>query len=287
MNDFQKRQIKEKLQAYCDRYESQNKAAASLKKVSSATVSQILNENWDLISDEMWRGIGSQIGWSPIEWVEVETRDFKLFTKVLADAQEYSHVFGVIGESGTGKTSTIRQYATNNKRVYSLQCNEFWNRKTFMQELCNAIGRDYSGYTLNEMMVEVVRNLKMQDRPVIILDEADKLNDNVLYFFITLYNQLEDHCGIVIDATDHLAKKILRGLKLNKKGYKEIYSRLNRKFIELLGLNSTDIMAICMANGITDRGSIQMIIDDSEGDIRRVKLKIHALKSSVVKENAA
>ena len=41
-----------------------------------------------------------------------------------------------------------------------------------------------------------------------VLDEADKLSDQVLYFFISLYNKLEDRVGIILCATDYLEKRI-------------------------------------------------------------------------------
>lgn len=278
MENQEKKQIAEALEGYCSRYESQNKAANSLKGVSSATITLVLQGNWELIADRMWRNIASQIGCTNQDWVAVETEDYKTLTGFLEDAREYSNVFAICGEAGSGKTFTIRQFSADNKRVYMLQCNEYWNRKMFMQELLTAMGRDYSGYTVGEMMSEVVRGLKKEDHPLIIMDEADKLTDQVMYFFITLYNQLEGHCGIVMCATDHLQKRVKRGLKLNKKGYKEIYSRIGRKFVELDGVSSTDIAAICMNNGITDRASIKEVIEDSEWDLRRVKRKIHALK---------
>lgn len=278
MNENEKQAIATKLAGYVERFESQNKASKSLKNVSSATISQVLNYKWDLIADEMWRNIASQIGYSASEWVSVETGDFRLLNTILERARNSSTVFAVVGDAGTGKTFALRNYAETHKRAYLLQCNEFWNRKTFMQELLSAMGRDYSGYTVNEMMGEVVRALKTQQHPLIIMDEADKLSDQVLYFFITLYNQLEDHCAIVLCATDHLAKRIKRGLKLNKKGYKEIYSRIGRKFIELEGLNTSDITSVCVANGITDKVRIREVIEDSEYDLRRVKRKIQGLK---------
>ena len=92
------------------------------------------------------------------------------------------------------------------------------------------------------------------------MDEADKLSDQVLYFFITLYNQLEDHCGIVLLATDYLEKKIRKGLRLNRKGYKEIYSRIGRRFIPLRAVNLTDITGVCIANGITDKNKSRTFI---------------------------
>jgi len=281
MNSVQKQQIADKLATYVKRFESQNKAAKTMRGVSAATISQVLKGKWELISDDMWRNIASQSGFSTNGWTVVETRDFKLMDHVLNNAREYSGVFAVIGDAGTGKTLSVRQHAADNKRSYLVQCNEYWNRKTFMQELLKSMGRDNSGYTVNEMMIEVVSILKTQEKPLLIMDEADKLSDQVLYFFITLYNQLEDHCGIVLCATDHLEKRIKRGLKLNKKGYKEIFSRIGRKFFELEGLSTSDIAAVCAANGISDKAQVKEIIEDSEGDLRRVKRKISAIKMTM------
>ena len=57
MKDTEKQAIADLLKAYCDLKGSQNKAAASLNAVSAATISQIFNGNWELITDEMWRTI--------------------------------------------------------------------------------------------------------------------------------------------------------------------------------------------------------------------------------------
>jgi len=279
MTKQDKEQITIELEAYVSRYESQNKAANTLKGVSPATVSQLVNRNWDLVKDEMFRTVSSQIGYNANKWVVVETRDFKTVTQLLTDAQVNSNVFAIIGKSGTGKSIAQKQYAATHKRAHLLQCNEYWNRKYFLVELLACMGRDGSGLTVAEMMQEVVRSLKKQESPLLVFDEADKLSDQVLYFFITIYNQLEDHCGIVLIATDHLEKRIKKGLRLNKKGYQEIYSRIGRRCIELSGAGTTDITQVCAANGITDRSTIKEIIKDSEGDLRRVKRKIHALKN--------
>ena len=143
------------------------------------------------------------------------------------------------------------------------------------------MGKNPNGYTVGEMMHEAVRTLKQQENPLIMMDEADKLSDQVMYFFITLYNQLEDHCGIVLCATDHLEKRIRRGLRLNKKGYKEIFSRIGRKFVPLQKVNSTDVTAICMANGVTNKADINEAVKEAKEngfDLRRVKRKVHAIK---------
>jgi DNA transposition AAA+ family ATPase len=280
MENIKKEKISERLRNYCERYESQAKAAASLKGVSAATVSQVLNGNFDLIRDEMFRNIASQIGYKDENWEVVETRDYRLMTRFLEDARENNLVMAITGNAGGGKTFALRHYTETHKRVYMLCCNEFWNRQTFLQELLAQMGREIVVESVNEMVVEIVRNLKMQENPLLILDEADKLSDQVLYFFITLYNQLEDECGIVLCATNFLEKRLRNGLKFNKKGYSEIWSRIGRKCIELKGVGASDISAVCEANGIHNKNDIEKIIQDSESDLRRVRRKVHSLRKA-------
>ena len=140
------------------------------------------------------------------------------------------------------------------------------------------MGHDHSGLTVAMMMEQVIERLHAMDKPLIIMDEADKLSDQVLYFFITIYNDLEDHCGILMCATNHLEKRIRKGLNINKKGYNEIYSRIGRKFITLNGVSSSDVYQLCIANGIEDKSLIKDIYKDSQYDFRRVKRRIVAAK---------
>ena len=295
MTNQDKLQIAQKLAEYCAIYDSQNKAANSLKNVSPATIShmlkgskQLLNgvdaEAWQKIKDEMWRNVAAQIGFSFDDWIVAETRDFKLLNKLLSYSKQKAKVSFIIGDTGSGKTETIKKFTKENKQVYTLKCNDFWNRKTFLFELLTAIGEDASGYTMYEMMVKIVNKIKGQESPLLVLDEADKLNDQLLYFFITLYNNLEDHCGIVMIATQFLEKRIERGIRLGKKGYPEIYSRGGKKFIQLKGVGSEDVRAICKANGVNKATAIKEIYEDSDNDLRRVKDKIKAYKEFVEQE---
>lgn len=277
MTTQQKQQIALELKKFCNRKGGQNKSAKIIG-ISSALVSQILNENWDKISDEMWRNVSSKIGSPENKWQVIETTDFRLFTQLMDDAQHNSQVYAVINPAGSGKTVAMKYYEMNNDNAFMVQCNEFWNRKGFLMELLRIMGRDNTGMDVTEMMYEVVNTLKRLENPVLLFDEFDKVSDQVLYFFITIYNQLEDDCGLVMCATDHLKKRILKGIRLNRKGYNEIYSRIGRKFIELNGLTQQDVIQVCFANGIEDKSQMKIVWAECEGDLRRVKRKVHALK---------
>ena len=272
----EKEMIRVRLGEYCEMKGSQKRAATSLVGVSPATVTQIVTGKWELINEKMWRSIAAQIGVKQTRWNIVETRNYKALSDIFSDAQENALVLAVCGEAGTGKSLTAAHYGAENPNVYVLACSEYWNRKTFLRELLRVMGKNPAGDTVGDMVDDVVMALKRRENPLIILDEADKLSDQVMFFFLTFYNKLEDYCGIVLMATDYLEKKVRRGLRLNKKGYKEIYSRIGRRFVAMPGLSATDISDVCRANGVEGLREIETVKKDCEGDLRRVKRKCHA-----------
>lgn len=272
----EKEMIRVRLGEYCEMKGSQKRAATSLVGVSPATVTQIVTGKWELINEKMWRSIAAQIGVKQTRWNIVETRNYRALSDIFSDAQENALVLAVCGEAGTGKSLTAAHYGAENPNVYVLACSEYWNRKTFLRELLRVMGKNPAGDTVGDMVDDVVMELKRRENPLIILDEADKLSDQVMFFFITFYNKLEDYCGIVLMATDYLEKKVRRGLRLNKKGYKEIYSRIGRRFVAMPGLSATDISDVCRANGVEGLREIETVKKDCEGDLRRVKRKCHA-----------
>ena len=274
----EKQRIQARLAEYVEQKGSQNKAARSLNEVSAATISQILSGNWELISDDMWRNIAHQVGYERRSWNVAATRGYVKMTQILTDAQDNALVLAVVGDAGTGKTEAVRRYVEANRNVYHLCCSEYWNRKHFLTELLRSLGIEAAG-TVTDMMFDALQALKKKDAPLVILDEADKLSDQVLYFFISIYNQLEDHCGILLCATDYLEKRIKRGVRNSRKGYREIFSRVGRKFIGLPLAGTKDVAAICAANGVTDKRDIARIAEEADGDLRRVKRLVWSLKA--------
>jgi DNA transposition AAA+ family ATPase len=260
-------------------FPSQAQASANLKGVSEATIIQVQKGNWSTISTAMLRNIGKQIGMNTRdEWQIVETRDFKTIASFIDDAKVYGNVHAICAATGSGKTFTAQHCARTMQNVFHLECAEYWNKKQFLNELLAKLGKENAGRTTGEAMELIVTTILRLDEPVIILDEADKLSDSVLYFFITLYNKLHNSCGIVLMATDHLAKRIERGRKLNRKGYAEIYSRISRRYLPLKGSTSSELKALCMANGVNNDWTINEIINEAEGDLRRVERAVHKYK---------
>nr|DAW15910.1 MAG TPA: AAA domain protein [Caudoviricetes sp.] len=278
---MKKEEIVAQLRSYVERKGSQKKAANSLDGVSSATINKMLNgTDWETISEEMWRSVAQQTRTKSEGWQLADTSVHREMTMLLTRAQQDALVAGVIGAAGSGKTETCREYADEHRNVYHITCGEHWNRRTFVSKVLKAMGANVAGYTINDMMEEVVDALSRADNPLLILDEADKLSDQVLYFFITLYNQLEGRCGIVLCGTQYLKARIIRGVRLGKKGFEEILSRLGRRFFELAEIGEEDVALVCVANGIESDAKIRKITKESESDLRRVKRSVWAAKNA-------
>lgn len=280
MNTETKEQIKNDLYQFVTKVGSQNAASKRLQNVSNATISNILATKWDNISDQMWSSIMSQIGVNTLgkEWAILpNTKFMDNLHKIYEDAKLSGEAFCVIAPAGSGKTEMARAFA-DQANAYLVMCKEYLNRKTFLSELLRSMGKDSEGYTVYEMMAVVIKEILRAENPIIILDEADKLSDQVLYFFITIYNETEGKCGLVLQATNHLAKRIEKGIALNKKGYNEIYSRIGRKFIEPKKNREDELKEIVRLNGVADDLEVTRIVNDSDNDIRRIKRLVLAYK---------
>jgi DNA transposition AAA+ family ATPase len=278
----QKDAIREGLQAYCERYPSQNRAAGSLKGVSAGTVSIILNGKYENISEEMFRNIAAQVSsGSTSGWQIVETKVYKEINVAMSDAQEWRNVTWVVGDAGCGKTTTAQMYARSHGEVFYILCSEDMSKAEFIREIARTIGLKTDRLPIRELWDAIIGALIQMESPLMVFDEADKLTDNVFHYFISFYNRLEDKCGIIFLSTDYIKRRMDLGLRHNKQGYNEIHSRIGRKFYELDAASAHDIHAICVANGVSSKAKISEVIKDAESydfDLRRVKKMIHKVK---------
>lgn len=273
--------IRDALMSYCENYPTRNRASESLQGVSAATVSQILNSKYDNISDDMFTRIASQIGYSFENWTLTESDNFRMATYVLSDSQLYKNVTWLVGDAGCGKTTTAIEFRRTHKNVFYILCSEDMKRSDFVREIAKQVGAPTDGTNLRDMLEYALGMISFLNNPLLIFDEGDKLTDCVLNYFISIYNRLEGRAGIVFMSTDYIKRRMENGLRYNKKGYKEINSRIGRKFFDLNTTTQNDIYAICKVNGIANEAEIKRVLKDAsatDNDLRRVKRMVHAQK---------
>lgn len=283
----QKQEICDRLERYTEQVGGQNQAAAILSGVSTGTISQIVNGKWDRIADKMWLNLSGQL-WDFASdateseaWHGVSTRPYNDLMTTFEDARRRSMAMAVVADAGTGKSYAARRYAAENGGlVFYITCKEGWKLKAFLKEVLRVLGKSASASDNDNeaMYAVVVETLRRKPRPALIIDEADKLHNEVFLKFIDLFNDLEDRCALVLMATAYLETRLTNGAKRGCRGYREIFSRVGNRCVQIHRANAADVRAICQANGIADTTAIAEITNEADGDLRRVKRSIIALQ---------
>lgn len=277
LSQSKKQSIAQSLREYCVRYQSQNRAAQSLKHTSPATISSILNGKWDLISDEMWLNLQAQLAIGN-SWQLYNTSASEALTAFLEDAREWSNVVWVVGPAGIGKSTTAAHYEKGHRNVFVLTCSEDMHKADFIHELAQKIGVRTVGLTVRETLKAIIREIIKMESPLLVFDEGDKLTDSVLYYYISLYNALEDKCGMVFLSTSYMCERVRKGVSTGRKGFDELHSRICRRFVPLDEISRNEVAAICEVNGLTEKEAVKRVLreaDDCGNDLRRVKKLVH------------
>lgn len=280
----QKNEVRNALSSFCDNFPSRNRAAEALQNISAATVSQILNGKYDAISDDMFTRLATQIGFSFEHWQIHESRPFREITFAMNDAQTYKNVTWIVGDAGCGKTTAAIEYRRTHANVFYILCSEDMKRSDFVREIARQVGAPIDSTNLRDVLENAITMISYLNSPLLVFDEGDKLTDSVFNYFISIYNRLENHSGIIFLSTDYIKRRMQNGLRYNKKGYKEINSRIGRRFYDVTHTDNNDIYAICKANNIEADEDIKKVIVDankSENDLRRVKRVVHATKRKI------
>lgn len=276
MTNTRKQQIADLLAGCVDHLGGQ-RAAATFVGVSPATVSNMLvPDKWDVISEEMWRKVSSKLDNERDDtWVTIPGMyNTRVLKTTFDDARRNKMYIGVSHDAGSGKTEASRQYAAAHRgqAVYLIRCRE-WRRRNFLLHLCRTLGIETPRrYATADDLLELIVDffLVRADRhPLLIIDEADKLDAAALRVLIPLYNETEGRMGVVVMGTENLRRTIKNGVTYSKKGYDEIDSRFGRKYVTLYGATRADVNAICTANGIDDK-TIQSRIWQSLEPVERV-----------------
>jgi len=279
MTQQDKIKVVQDLDMYILQKGSQNRVANEMVGVSAATLSQMRNHNWENIADEMWRKVASYLGSGENEWVYCEdTRNAIELKRIYSESQRFKEVYGIIGLSGHGKTSSAKIYEQNNSNVINIFCTSYMDERGFLSEILSKLGKESAGLSTSKMISKIVLEVKSRGNILFVFNEFDKISDKVIYLFISLFNEVEDDCGMIISATHYLEKRINRGVVVDKMGYREVLSRVGGKFFEMEPNNYLDTQKICVVNGLTDEAIIRTIYAESKGDGRRIKRLVNTNK---------
>lgn len=252
-------------------------AVANKCEVSEATISQIVSGKYNTANDSMFEQIAHSLGLEDgATWnISTETNTFKTILKLADTARKKCMYIPISEKAGIGKSAPLKYYSQHmDPNSFYIRCRE-WGKKDFLKNLCKVLGVSYpSGYASHDEVSEVIFEFfskKRRKKPLLIVDEADKLKPAALRFFITLFNELEDKLAVIISGTENLEKEIKRGVRYAVKGYDELDSRFGRNFFHIAGAPLADVRKICEVNGITDQAKQKELFDECKPVTKQIE----------------
>lgn len=221
--------------------------------VSNAIITFICNNQMDNVSEEMLLKIIN--GLKPkTAFSIVRTSNYSTVHGICADTAQSHKLTAIIGYTGAGKTTALYDYYRANREVFYVECKNSMNRKQFFYKVLTEMGISFMG-TVYEMINRVADELNSRINPLLIIDEAGKLSNNIVLDLHDLRNSTISNAGIVLAGCEYFQKNMLKAVDKDKIGYPEFYSRvvnwhtLNRP-------TKAEITAICQNNGVTDNATI-------------------------------
>ena len=159
-------------------------------------------------------------------------------------------MIGLTGDTGMGKTTTLRAYA-NRANVFYAYIDATVNPKIFLKELLRDMAIPFEG-NLNAMLSRVAEELNVIDNPLLIVDESGKLNHKMILCLHSLRDKTMGNCGIVLAGMPDFKNMLIRYKSMGTMGYSEFFRRINM-WDELDGLKTDEIQYVLENNGITDK----------------------------------
>lgn len=182
------------------------------------------------------------------EYTLIRTGNFNTVQALCLDAANRHMMFGLIGYTGAGKTTALKQFCQSTPNVYYVECKNIMNRKQFFATVLKELGVNVAG-TVFDMVNRIIDEFNAKENPLLIIDEAGKLSHTLTLDLHDLRNATNDNLGIILSGCEYFKDNLETAVKRDKQGVPEFYSRIVDWQI-LSKPSRREITAIFEANGI-------------------------------------
>jgi len=265
MNDL-KTQLQEEITEALRSGVSQNKLAEQLG-VSAATLINVRRGEWDNISEAMLMKLRGHFKIN--DWKTYETNNMKAITELCDDAAANKKFMALAGYTGAGKTTALEKYSKKNADAWYVLGTTIMTQKSFLTAILRAMGIN-EGRSIQDKMDLIVREMNAGVKSLLIIDDAGKLNDNIIRLIQIIYDMTEHNAGIILAGTDYLAEYINKGALLDRRGFRELQRRI-AYWQPVFKPAKAEIAYICQDYNIIDTRAITYVQSMKNfGDIKNL-----------------
>jgi hypothetical protein len=188
-------------------------------------------ETEKLLSEAQWLQIGRvlNVSLNKRKWNIAKTDVFTIIQEDIMFCKINSKARMFVDACGIGKTFTARYLSKTVKNCFYIDASQARTKMEFAKLLARTIGVPDSGY-----YVSILENIKYYlhiiPQPIIIIDEAGDLDYGSFLELKGLWNATENICGWYLMGADGFRAKIERGIKRQRVGFQEIFSRFSENY---------------------------------------------------------
>lgn len=216
--------------------------------ISHAVLTYVTQEQWESVSEEMLYKIINSLKVDNNVYKLVNTCNLTSVIEVCHSAKQNHHMYGLIGSTGSGKTTALKRFYKSNKNVFYVESKHTMNRKQFFAAILKELGISFIG-TVYDMVTRIEEEFNMLENSLLIIDEAGKLSHNLILDLHDLRNSTMNSLGIVLAGCEYFKDNLEKGVQKDKQGIPEFYSRIITW--QMLGTPSKkEVEAIMQANEI-------------------------------------
>lgn len=241
-------QAKELLTDFLEKKQVSKVKLAKKIGISHAVLTYVSQEQWENVSDEMLLKIINALKVSHDDYKLIKTANFNTVINLCKDAAKRHYLYGLVGCTGAGKTTALKQYYASNPNVFYVECKNIMNRKHFFGAILKELGINFIG-TVYDMVNRIEEEFKSIENPLLIIDEAGKLSHTLILDLHDLRNATMNNLGIILSGCEYFKENLEKGVQKDKQGVPEFYSRIISWQI-LASPRKKEVEAICEVNGI-------------------------------------
>lgn len=175
------------------------------------------------------------------------TRDLQNVFAQCEMTRNYKLMTGLLADTGMGKTTSLRAYASQDN-VFLVTLDKTMNAKRFFLKMGNVLNIGFDG-NIHDLMLKIADKLNALESPLLIIDEAGKINHVMMLYLHDLREYTKENCGILLAGMPYFKKNLQHFSDRQKEGCSEFFRRIN-VWNELKGLTRKETEYICQQNGI-------------------------------------
>jgi DNA transposition AAA+ family ATPase len=179
-----------------------------------------------------------------------ETIDFQSVQKLCKTAQKHKLMIGLLGDTGLGKSTSLNIYQQDNTNVFRVTVDKTMNAKCLFLHILDCLGVHFNG-NIHDVMLKIAETLNNMENPLLIVDEAGKMNHVMMLYMHDLREYTKQNCGIVLAGMPYFKANLQKFAQKEKEGCSEFFRRINL-WHKLSGLSRKEIQYICTEEGINE-----------------------------------